>query len=82
MAHGLRDFQLVGLVTTLANAIRPDRLGPSVFPAVQEQLGLRLAAAKAPVDSAVIDRVGHLTANESRGSRSGSAISDSSRMIA
>jgi bla regulator protein blaR1 len=35
----------------------PDPNGPSLFTAVQEQLGLRLESQKGPVDLIVIDRV-------------------------
>jgi len=37
--------------------------GVSIFTALQEQLGLRLEATKAPVDTVVIDRVERATAN-------------------
>jgi uncharacterized protein (TIGR03435 family) len=40
-------------------AIDPN--GPSLFTAIQEQLGLKLEATKAPVDVLVIDRVGKPT---------------------
>jgi uncharacterized protein (TIGR03435 family) len=35
----------------------PDPNGPSVFTAVQEQLGLRLESQKGPVEMLVIDKV-------------------------
>ena len=37
--------------------VRLDPSGPSIFSAIQEQLGLKLESAKAPVDLLVIDRV-------------------------
>jgi bla regulator protein blaR1 len=41
----------------------PDANGPSIFTAVQEQLGLRLESAKGPVEMIVIDRVQKPSAN-------------------
>jgi uncharacterized protein (TIGR03435 family) len=42
--------------------ITADPSGPSVFTAIQEQLGLRLESARAPVDVLVIDRAGEAVA--------------------
>ena len=41
----------------------PDPNGPSIFTAVQEQLGLRLESQKGPVDLIVIDKVEKLSEN-------------------
>jgi len=41
----------------------PDPLGPSLFAALQEQLGLRLESQKGPVDMLVIERVERPSAN-------------------
>jgi len=41
----------------------PPPTGPTIFTAVQEQLGLRLESGKAPVDKLVIDRINRPTGN-------------------
>lgn len=45
------------LVLDFARAADPTASGPTIFTAVEDQLGLRLAPAEAPVDVLVIDRI-------------------------
>jgi uncharacterized protein (TIGR03435 family) len=59
---GRYDFTLTwapdsGASATAGNAASADNQGPSLFTAVQEQLGLKLEAVKAPVDVVVIDHL-------------------------
>jgi uncharacterized protein (TIGR03435 family) len=44
-------------------ARRIDAVGPSIFNALQGQLGLRLESAKGPVEMLVIDHVERLSEN-------------------
>jgi uncharacterized protein (TIGR03435 family) len=43
--------------------LRPDPAGPSIFSAIQEELGLKLESTKAPVELLVIDHVEQPSAN-------------------
>lgn len=54
---GTYDFEL-----TWAPDYQPDA-GPSIFTALQEQLGLKLQSARAPVDVVVIDHIEHPSEN-------------------
>jgi uncharacterized protein (TIGR03435 family) len=56
--NGLFDVDLQWAAVTAAS-----NDGPSIFTAVQEQLGLRLERARAPVEVLVIDSVEPPTAN-------------------
>jgi uncharacterized protein (TIGR03435 family) len=64
---GLFDFQLKwtpDTITQLAPDAPPldiDPNGPSIFTALQEQLGLKLEPTRGPVDVVVIDRIEHPT---------------------
>jgi uncharacterized protein (TIGR03435 family) len=48
---------------TVETAAAPDNSGPSVFSALQQQLGLRLEAARVPVETLVIDHIEKPDAN-------------------
>ena len=55
---GVFDFDL-----TWAADAAPDSVGPSIFTALQEQLGLKLESARGPIDVLVIDQVMPLIPN-------------------
>jgi len=55
---GVFDFDL-----TWAADAAPDSVGPSIFTALQEQLGLKLESARGPIDVLVIDHVMPLIPN-------------------
>ncbi len=59
---GNYDFTLKWTPDILLNKAS-DTTGPSLFTALQEELGLRLEPAKAPVDSLIIDQVSPPAAN-------------------
>jgi uncharacterized protein (TIGR03435 family) len=60
--EGNFDVDLHWTPDELADA-HPDDAGPSVFTAIQEQLGLRLESSKGPVEVLVIDRAEKATEN-------------------
>ncbi|MEP7352601.1 MAG: TIGR03435 family protein [Acidobacteriota bacterium] len=69
---GLYDFELKFTPDQTANATSPppgaappqvDPNGPSLFTAIQEQLGLKLESATGPLDSIVVEAVERPTAN-------------------
>jgi uncharacterized protein (TIGR03435 family) len=61
---GLFDFQMQFAPETLSTAGSPsDPCGPSLFTALQEQLGLKLESSKGPVEVLVVDSVSRPTEN-------------------
>jgi uncharacterized protein (TIGR03435 family) len=60
---GAFDFHLTwamdsdGALTGAIDDQPPDSAGPSIFTALQEQLGLKLEATKGPVEALVIDHI-------------------------
>jgi uncharacterized protein (TIGR03435 family) len=62
--HGTYEMNVHWTPMNLPNGLTPDVPdSPSVFTAVQEQLGLKLESTKAPVDVLVIDKVEKPTAD-------------------
>jgi uncharacterized protein (TIGR03435 family) len=51
------------LVTLDSNPAPASDRGPSIFTAVDEQLGLKLESGKAPIDVLVIDHIEHASEN-------------------
>jgi uncharacterized protein (TIGR03435 family) len=58
-----RSMGIAGLDRPADSPLPADTSGPSLFTAVQEQLGLKLEAGKGPVETLVIDRVERASAN-------------------
>jgi len=48
---------------TVSTETPPDAAGPSIFTAIQQQLGLKLEAGKGPVENLVIERLEKPSAN-------------------
>lgn len=59
---GLTGFYNVNL-SYVDDALAPDATGPSIFTAVQDELGLKLNASKVPVEMLVIDHIERPTEN-------------------
>ncbi len=61
--HGEGGAETLGLPPGLDPPTPPASIGPSIFTAIQEQLGLKLESAKGPVEIVVIDRAEKPSAN-------------------
>lgn len=61
--HTTGPVTLNGVMTDLPAAAADPTAGPSIFSALEKQLGLKLTPGKAPLDVLIVDRAEKPTAN-------------------